>query len=78
MMSLQPQRRSPELAELFARRGAVKAVAEGLGISTAAVSTWRYVPASRRAEVARILNVPVEAVPVRAVTQQPERVTEAA
>ena len=58
--------RSPELAELFARRGAVKAVAEGLGISTAAVSTWVYVPARRREAVASILGLPVEAVPVRA------------
>lgn len=72
MITSQPERRSPELAELFARRGAVKAVAEGLRISTAAVSTWRYVPHSRRADVARILGVPVEAVPVRA-APQPER-----
>lgn len=71
MITPQPERRSPELAELFARRGAVKAVADGLGISTAAVSTWRVVPANRREDVARILGVPVEAVPVRA--QQPER-----
>jgi pyruvate kinase len=71
MPCLQPDRRSPELAELFARRGAVKAVAEGLGISTAAVSTWRVVPTNRREDVARILGVPIEAVPVRA--SQPER-----
>lgn len=59
-------RRAPALAELFARRGAVKAVAQGLNISTAAVSTWRYVPIKRREAVAEILGVPVEAVPVRA------------
>jgi len=72
MIALSPSRRSPQLAELFARRGAVKAVAEGLGISTAAVSTWRYVPRSRREAVARILNVPIEAVPVRQVALQSE------
>jgi pyruvate kinase len=65
MMNHAPARRAPQLAELFARRGAVKAVAEGLGISTAAVSTWRVVPHSRREAVAEILGVPVEAVPVR-------------
>jgi pyruvate kinase len=65
MMNHAPARRAPELAELFARRGAVKAVAEGLGISTAAVSTWRVVPHNRREAVAQILGVPVEAVPVR-------------
>lgn len=64
-MNHAPARRAPELAELFARRGAVKAVAEGLGISTAAVSTWRVVPHNRREAVAKILGVAVEAVPVR-------------
>lgn len=58
-------RRAPALVELFSRRGAVKAVAAGLGISTAAVSTWRYVPPKRRGAVAAILGVPVDAVPVR-------------
>lgn len=65
MLNDQPARRAPELAELFARRGAVKAVSEGLGISTAAVSKWRVVPAKRRADVARILGVALDAVPVR-------------
>lgn len=57
--------RDPALDELFARRGAITAVATGLGISTAAVSTWRYVPARRREAVARILGVEPDALPVR-------------
>jgi len=65
MSDLQPSRRDPQLAELFSKRGAVKAVAEGLGISTAAVSRWPIVPAKRRADVARILGVDAEQVPVR-------------
>jgi pyruvate kinase len=65
-MAMNPKRaRAPELEELFSRRGAVKAVASGLGISTAAVSTWRHVPSNRREAVAAILGVPVEAVPIR-------------
>lgn len=57
--------RAPELHELLSRRGACKAISDGLRISTAAVSQWDYVPAARRADVARILGVPVEVVPIR-------------
>jgi pyruvate kinase len=38
-------------------RGATKRLAEGLGISTAAVSQWERVPRDRVVEAARILGV---------------------
>lgn len=38
-------------------RGATKRVADGLGISTAAVSQWERVPRDRVAQVAAILGV---------------------
>ncbi len=64
-MTSKPKRaRAPELEELFARRGVVTRLASELGISTAAVSTWRAVPLKRAADVARILGVPVETLPV--------------
>lgn len=49
--------RDPALDELFQRRGAVKRVADALGISTAAVSQWRKVPARRVPAVAKALGV---------------------
>jgi antitoxin CcdA len=49
--------REPALQRLFSQRGAVKRVADGLGISMAAVSAWRRVPPARVAQVAAILGV---------------------
>lgn len=46
------------LDRLFQIRGSVKRVAEGLGISTAAVSQWKRVPRERVTQVAEILEVP--------------------
>lgn len=48
------------LDRLFQIRGAVKRVAEGVGISTAAVSQWRRVPKDRVEQVASILGVAPE------------------
>jgi pyruvate kinase len=50
--------RDPVLTQAFERRGAVTRVAKALGISTAAVSTWRKVPKSRVPAVAEVLGVP--------------------
>lgn len=50
--------RDPVLSQAFERRGAVTRVAKALGISTAAVSTWRRVPKARVAAVSDILGVP--------------------
>ena len=45
------------LDRLMQIRGATKRVADGLGISTAAVSQWERVPRDRVAQVAAILGV---------------------
>lgn len=50
-------KRDDDLDRLFQIRGAVKRVADGLGISTAAVSQWQRVPKERVKEVAIILDV---------------------
>lgn len=52
--------RDPVLSEAFERRGAVTRVAAALGITTAAVSTWRRVPKKRVEAVAEVLGVPPE------------------
>ena len=49
--------REDSLDRLFQTRGAVKRVAEGLNITTAAVSQWKRVPRTRVKEVAEILDV---------------------
>lgn len=49
--------RDGDLDRLFQTRGAVKRVADGLGISTAAVSQWKRVPKDRVEQVATILDV---------------------
>lgn len=49
--------RDDDLDRLFQTRGAVKRVADGLGISTAAVSQWKRVPKDRVEQVAAILEV---------------------
>lgn len=49
--------RDAGLDRLFQTRGAVKRVANGLGISTAAVSQWKQVPRDRVEQVAAILQV---------------------
>jgi antitoxin CcdA len=53
--------RDPALQRLFSQRGTMKRVAEGLGISMAAVSAWRRVPEARRRQVAAILGVAPDA-----------------
>jgi pyruvate kinase len=45
------------LDRLMQIRGATKRLAEGLGISTAAVSQWERVPRDRVVQAARILGV---------------------
>jgi pyruvate kinase len=50
--------RDPVLSQAFERRGAVTRVAKALGISTAAVSTWRRVPQGRVEAVSEVLGVP--------------------
>lgn len=52
-----PSLRDPALEAILGQRGAVTRIAQGLGISTAAVSQWRRVPDDRVLEVARILGV---------------------
>ena len=52
--------RDPALEALLARRGTVKQIAAGLGISTAAVSQWKRIPEDRVAEIATLLNLPPE------------------
>lgn len=49
--------RDPILSEAFERRGAVTRVAKALGITTAAVSTWKRVPKKRVDAVAAVLGV---------------------
>jgi predicted transcriptional regulator len=49
--------RDPMLDEIFARRGAVTAIAKRLGISTAAVSQWDRIPKRRLAEVSQVLGI---------------------
>lgn len=49
--------RDPILAEAFERRGAVTRVAKALGITTAAVSTWKRVPKKRVDAVAAVLGL---------------------
>jgi pyruvate kinase len=55
-----PSLRDPALEAILGQRGAVTRIAQGLGISTAAVSQWRRVPDDRVVEVARILGVTVQ------------------
>lgn len=50
--------RDDALDRLLQIRGAGKRIADGLGISTAAVSQWRRVPKDRVEQVAQILDVP--------------------
>lgn len=54
--------RDPSLETILSQRGAVTRIAQGLGISTAAVSQWRRVPDDRVVEVARILALAPEEV----------------
>ncbi|PZW45688.1 pyruvate kinase [Humitalea rosea] len=49
--------RDPALEDILARRGAVTRIAGALGISTAAVSQWRRVPAERVEEVSRLFGL---------------------
>ena len=46
------------LDRIIARAGGVNALARQLGISSAAVSVWKRVPAARVAAVARITGLP--------------------
>jgi pyruvate kinase len=48
------------LDRLMQIRGATKRLADGLGISTAAVSQWERVPRDRVVQAARILGVSPE------------------
>lgn len=52
--------RDPILEEALSRRGAVKMIADRLGISIAAVSQWRRVPRGRLEAVAEITGIPAE------------------
>lgn len=49
--------RDETLEGLLQIRGATKRIAEGLGISTAAVSQWQRVPEGRVEQVATILGI---------------------
>jgi len=51
------EKRDESLEELLSRRGMVTKLAEGLGISTAAVSQWRRIPQDRIDDVERITGV---------------------
>ncbi len=53
--------RDPALEDILARRGAVTRIAGALGISTAAVSQWKRVPADRVEEVSRLFGLPATA-----------------
>ena len=61
------------------KRGTVVQVARALGISTAAVSQWRQVPAARRAAVAALLGLDIsnlvesDGAPASATTDMPLR-----
>lgn len=53
------RKRIPELTRLF-RRVKVKDLADGLGITTAAVYAWHEVPLDRIADIERISGLPRE------------------
>jgi len=50
--------RDPALEDLLSRRGNVTRIAQGLGISPAAVSQWQRVPAERVTELSSLLGTP--------------------
>lgn len=50
------------LAEIMMRRGANKAIAEGCGLSTSAVSQWKRVPKKHLETVASIVSVPASVI----------------
>jgi DNA-binding transcriptional regulator YdaS (Cro superfamily) len=51
--------RTEPLASLLSRRNAVRDFAEACGISTAAVSQWRQVPARHAPTIARLTGLSV-------------------
>lgn len=50
--------RDPILAELLAQRGMVTHLANGLGISKAAVAQWYSVPEQHIAAISKLLDIP--------------------
>lgn len=52
--------RDPILEEALSRRGAIKMIADRLGISIAAVSQWQRVPRGRLQAVAEITGIPAD------------------
>lgn len=46
------------LERLFSKRGTITKVANGLGITVAAVSLWKRVPVDRVCAVERITDIP--------------------